>query len=326
MNDKVEEWLDDYLCTSTSQRYGVITSTQNSYDVTEIKFIPFSMAEVILYISTLPVEVSCHFLLKYKNTKIYINIEKMKDATNVTLNINNHSNCFINTNKYNTSILLKKYLSRKLNTIVIGDLTISYKAFGKLFDEHEIVRNNEKIIEQHRQYLNKLTTIFGEEYNFEMKIWKFSSLPLFVHNTGQRKKFRIKWVCKSDKVTTTEIAKIISDMDTYKKQIRNIVNTNLIFYSYVGIVNEIKLKFEYRKFFVVEMIFMVELFTNKDFYRTIGYYRGELKHIHEVYQGEQQKDKLLYLATKLEIDIAGVENIYEFLLNHIATLQYKHFC
>lgn len=329
MNSEIEQWFAGYIqYQSYTRGGGGITSVR--IDVPFGTFVPFSLIEVIYYINNSEIDkVEASFGFYYEDEEISVSI--YKDESNIveliiTKEIEEDDYDYkekrydIKIDRYKSPEELNEFLSQEFKDM-------SYDKLGRLFDQRGITKKNKASIKDNKNLLSNIVNLFDSKYQFKVEVKGFQTLPLNISSSGKKLEVAITLSCPYQYITGTEIGNIINYKEEYKMKIRHFVNNHLIFYSYVGMVRNIKLTIIYANSFDITIDVTIQLLTNEDFYRTVGALRGELKHICEVRSEQYRHEELLVLAKRIHLNISSIndDDLCQYLADYISTLSLKDF-
>lgn len=329
----IENWLEKRL----NRRNGI-------YEIPVGKLMPFSISELINWMRsrTRGKITVVEARLLYQNKVFAISFVKSLKEPNVYIEAHML--------KGKTLKEFKKYDDYKDEAFVdIGDNddVISIVMNGKLIFEEEkyelpltVIENlfavkikDQIVAEKNMMARNKLIQNLVNIIElfplseYEEIFTDFDKLPLIVNDSGLKHRMHIKIITGKNTLRDKEVAKIIENKRNYLKQIRKMLNSYLIFYSYVNVISELSMNFNYSNQLSIDIIIVAETITNEEYAQTIGFYKNNINHICLNQVGSQQEKALQRAAKKLNVDISkiGQENICQYLLDYIEKLTWEDF-
>lgn len=292
--DVIEQWIRKY----SDLRF----KKGSSFDIPAGEIIPFRLSHIILWLLRQPMDTTVD-LHPQVGRKIYR--LSVKAQSYIVLSLwQKKGMWFTYTSCYN----MKRDLLSSLEAI---DLCLSESGLIGV-DHFNGQRNDDKMTQamENKKIIDKLRINLADiNHQFKMdkcEITGCDSLPVFLDTSGKRHQININ--LNSMSKATDRVIDVISNEEAYIYEIKKIINSYLIFHTYVGRVYSIDIRIDYSTKTSIYLTVVIELITNEDYYRTIGYAESQLSFIQHIENIEERKEKLTELCSqwKLETDAEKV--------------------
>ena len=308
------------------------------FSIGEIKIDLLSWSGLFILTSTSSNNIS--FNLKYIshifNSAIDNQISEGKNSLKIDVSKEGANNCIITFDE----ILLQRLTIMFEIRIIINDYIFRFYDLEQFFDDskvkEEIKVREENIKKQQitNQRLPEIAKIFGDEFNYRFKPTSKSlsykiDFPANIKDSRSGIYVNIELTSDMKYITYQQLSRILSSTVENKKRIGEFLISIGIYKSYV--INPTNITIGYEIYdgpngVKIDIKFLLELITNEDYWKTIGFYRVRTQNICEP-NSRYPEDELYEIAKDLGINIKIRDKrlICKKINNYLSTISIRDF-
>lgn len=203
----------------------------------------------------------------------------------------------------NEQINQAKFIFRDGTSIPFSFIEIMFN-INTVHNEMKLRAKNKEMIKEALLSLNNINVVIDSRLSFQSRYPTGINLPNWIDTSTIQRLWDLKLSALRSAFTPSNIGDIIGDERYYQLKIKEYINSNFKFHTYVVRCVDIKSNYIIQSNFEIEYDITVQFLANAYFYKTMGYYETRVASLCENESTWNEKE-LLEVANELSVKIKG---------------------